>query len=657
METDSNLNSLISSGKEIDYMSKDFNSFKSSLVNYTKSYFSESYKDFSENSTGMMFIDLASYVGDVLSYYIDYQFKESFMQYASERKNIVTLANYLGYKIKTSVASTTNLEVFQIVPSKINNNGENEPDFKYALNIREGMEVTSRGGSSTKFRTLNPISFAENNQSSKTNISVYERDSFGQPTFYLLQKNVLASSGTRVTRTFNVGEAREFYELTLPETNILEIESVTDSSGNRYYEVPYLSQDTVLLDEPNDNKHNPISAVYADSVPYILRYIRTSRRFTTMVNVNNTMTLEFGAGTDKFDDEIVVPNLNNVGRTVSSSPNFETSIDPANFLKSDSYGSAPSNTTLTVNYYVGGGVESNVASNTLNQISNIDFADSTEYLEDNDRQILETIKNSLNVNNPEPALGGKSGETDDEIRLNGLASFSAQNRAVTRDDYVIRAYSMPAKFGSIAKAYVSKDGILDSKSQLNVIKNTFDDEVKVNPSGLNVVYGELNNPLAINMYVLSYDNNKNLVEPNEVVLKNLKTYMSKYRMLTDGLNITNAFIINFGINFEISVFHNFNKKQVLLECISSVSTMFDIDKISIAQPIELGEIELTLSTIAGVKSVISVEAVNLTVDDGNYSENEYDIKSATVGKTIYPSMDPSIFELKFPTKDVSGRVI
>ena len=248
-------------------------------------------------------------------------------------------------------------------------------------------------------------------------------------------------------------------------------------------------------------------------------------------------------------------------------------------------------------------------------------------------------------------------KTDDEIRLNGLASFSSQNRAVTRDDYVIRAYSMPAKFGSIAKAYVSKDGILDSKSQLNVIKNTFEDEVKVNPSGLNVVYGELNNPLAINMYVLSYDNNKRLTEPNEVVLKNLKTYMSKYRMLTDGLNITNAFIINFGINFEISVFHNYNKKQVLLECIDSVGRMFDIDKISIAQPIELGEIELTLSTISGVKSVISVEAVNLTVDDGDYSENEYDIKSAMVGKTIYPSMDPSIFELKFPKKDISGRVV
>ena len=212
---------------------------------------------------------------------------------------------------------------------------------------------------------------------------------------------------------------------------------------------------------------------------------------------------------------------------------------------------------------------------------------------------------------------------------------------------------MPSKFGSIAKAYVSKDGILDTQSQLNVIKNSFDDEVKLTPSGMNVVYGELNNPLAINMYILSYDNKKHLTEPNELVLKNLKTYISKYRMLTDGLNITNAFIINIGVNFEISVFHNYNKKQVILECISSISKILDIDKISISQPIEIGEIELSISKVSGVKSVIEVEVVNLTADDGDYSENEYDIKSAIVGKTLYPSMGPSIFELKYPEKDIT----
>lgn len=646
-----------SSSRDISYSGKDFSFFKQSLVEYAKSYFPSTYRDFSENSTGMMFIELASYVGDVLSYYIDHQFKEGFLQYASERKNIINLANYLGYRVKTSVASTTEIEIFQLVPSKINNNGVREPDLKYALTILEGMEITSSDGGTTPFRTLNQINFSENTQENPTEISVYERDSVGQPTFYLLRKTAIVSSGTLVTKTIVVGEASEFFEVTLSDKNIIEIQSVKDSSGNIYYEVPYLAQDTVAIEEPNDTKNNPITASYRESVPYILRYIKTSRRFTTIVNPDNTITLEFGAGTDKFDDEIIVPNLNNIGTTLNSSKNLDTAFDPSNFLKSDSYGTAPSNTQLTISYYVGGGVDSNVSSHTLNTISKIDFSDTTDYLTDSEQKILDTIKTSINVNNPLPATGGKSQETDEEIRLNGLASFSAQHRAVTRDDYVIRTLSMPAKFGSIAKAYVSKDGILDTQSQLSMFKSSLDERTKQNPLGINTVYGELNNPYSINLYVLSYNKSKKLVNPNELVLRNLKSYLSKYRMLTDGINITSAFIINFGVNFEISVFHNFNKKEVLLKCISEISSLFNIDKISIMEPLEIGEIELKLSDVDGVRSVISVEVVNLTTEDGNYSENEYDIGSATVGKTIYPSMDPSIFELKYPEKDIIGRVV
>ena len=298
-----------------------------------------------------------------------------------------------------------------------------------------------------------------------------------------------------------------------------------------------------------------------------------------------------------------------------------------------------------------------MAANQLNKVQNIKFQDSTEYLDPSEQASIDTIKTSIQVNNPLPATGGKSAETDEEIRQNGLASFSAQHRAVTRDDYVIRALSMPPKFGSIAKAYVSKDGILDTRTQTNIFKEAFSDEAKVTPNGMNIVYGELNNPLAINLYVLSYNGRNHLERPNELVLKNLKTYLSKYRILTDGLNITNAFVINFGINFEISIFENFNKKEVLVNCISELTEMHSTDKMSIMQPLEIGEIELTLSKISGVRSVIDVEIVNLTTEDGDYSENEYDIGPATVGKTVYPSMDPSIFELKFPNKDIVGRIV
>ena len=652
-----NYNSTTTGKKDINYTGKDFNSFRQNLLEYAKSYFSSTYKDFSENSTGTMFIELASYVGDVLSYYIDHQFKEGFMQYASERRNIINLANYLGYKPKTSTSATTEIEVFQLVPSKISSSGTTEPDYKYALTIQPGMEISSSDGRSATFRTVGSVNFNEDRPETQRTVSIYERDDTGQPTFYLLKKDVLASSGNLVTKTVSVGEPSEFYEVTLPDTNVIEIMSVEDSSGNIYYEVPYLAQDTVLIEEPNDSKNNPISSKYSDSVPYLLRYIRTSRRFTTIVNPDNTTTLEFGAGSDKFDDEIIVPSLDNVGRTLKTGGTFETAYDPANFLKSNSYGSAPANTTLTIKYYVGGGVESNVSANSLNTVTSIEFADSVDYLEVDERAIFDTVKSSVNVNNPSPALGGKSAETDEEIRQNGLASFASQHRAVTRDDYIIRALSMPSKFGSLAKVYVSKDGILDTQSQMNVFKTSMDGQPKVTPDGMNLVYGELNNPLAINMYVLSYDNDKKLVPPNELILKNLKSYLEKYRMLTDGINITNAFIINFGINFEISIFHNYNKKEVLVSSINAISEMFLIENMSIMQPIEIGEVELELSKVSGVKSVVSVEMVNLNVKDGNYSQNEYDIQSASVGKTVYPSMDPSIFELKFPEKDIVGRVV
>jgi hypothetical protein len=342
---------------------------------------------------------------------------------------------------------------------------------------------------------------------------------------------------------------------------------------------------------------------------------------------------------------------------MNSAKSLETGIDPSNFLKSNSYGSSPSNTTLLVKYYVGGGVSSNVSANTLNTIQSIKFQETTEYIDQSEQASIDTVKSSIQVNNPLPATGGKSAETDEEIRQNGLASFSSQHRAVTRDDYVIRTLSMPPKFGSIAKAYVSKDGILDTRSQTNIFKEAFTDEAKTTPTGMNIVYGELNNPLAINLYVLSYDKNNHLIRPNELILKNLKTYLSKYRILTDGINITNAFVINFGINFEISVFENFNKKEVLINCISELTDMYTTDKVSIMQPIEIGEIELKLTKVSGVRSVVDVEIVNLTTEDGNYSENEYDIKAATTGKTIYPSMDPSIFEIKFPKKDIIGRII
>ena len=231
---------------------------------------------------------------------------------------------------------------------------------------------------------------------------------------------------------------------------------------------------------------------------------------------------------------------------------------------------SPSNTTLVVEYYVGGGIDSNVSSNTLTNITKIEYGDQVEYLEPSERTILNTIKGSVKVNNNNPAMGGKGPESSEEIRRNALAYFSAQNRAVTREDYVIRAYSMPTKFGSIAKAFVSPDGILDTKTQFEFINNLGESTKKLSSNGLTNAYGEINNPFAINLYILSYDNNKNLVSPNELVYRNLRTYLGQYKLLTDGINITDAFVVNIGIDIEISVFQNYNNIEVLDSVLDSI---------------------------------------------------------------------------------------
>jgi hypothetical protein len=644
-------------GKDINYLSRDFNSFKTNLVQYIKSYYPGSYSDFSENSTGMMFVELTAYVGDVLSYYIDYQFKEGFLQFASERKNIMTLANYLGYRPKPAVPASTNVEIMHIVPARLDNKGKNIPDMRYALNIEPGLEVRSNDNADVVFRTTQATSFAENSPDSPLTIKVFERDTSGQPVYYLLKKIAHASSGTLIRKKIQVGEASPFYEIELGEENVLEILSVTDSDGNAYYQVPYLAQSTVLIEEPNNERNSPLYSRYATSVPYILKYIKTSRRYVVHTNTDNSTTLEFGKGDDKIDDEIIIPRMSNVGRTMNENRSvMDMGYDPSNFLKTDSYGEAPANTELTIDYYIGGGATSNVASNTLNTISLVKYTETSEYLNQSERSVLEGIKNSLKVNNPEPARGGKGSESDEEIRLKGLSSFPAQLRAVTRDDYVVRAYSMPSKFGSVAKAFVTKDGILDTNSQLDVIKNN-ETENDVTPESINRVYGEINNPFAINMYILSYDADKKLTEPNDLVFKNLTNYISQYRMLTDGINITNAFVINIGIYFEISVLHNFNQKEVLDTCLVELTDYFEIDNWQISQPIELSSIEIMISKINGVRTVGSMRVVNLTSNDGNYSANEYDIEAATINKILYPSMDPSIFEVKFPSRDIVGRVV
>ena len=662
-------------GKDIKYLNKDFTSFKDNLVEFAKTYFPKSYNDFNDASPGMMFIEMASYVGDVLSYYVDDTLKESLITYAEDKRSLIALAQYLGYKPKVSSPAITTLSVYQLVPS-VGSGVNNVPDSKYYLKIKEGMKIIST--TDVEFRTTDIVDF---NEDYNREITVYQRSTTtGEPTFYLVKKIVQAISAIQNEVTIDFGDYNPFQSITLSENNIVQIYDVRDSNGNKYYEVPYLGQEMVFIDYPNTEVNDSELTQFKTSVPYILKTIKTPRRFTVKINQDNSTTIQFGAGDANAYDEQLIPNLKNVGLGLPNSiSRLEESFDPTNFLKTKSYGTSPSNTSITVKYFIGGGVDSNVPKGTLIQINQIEYEDDISLFNSAELATYFSIKNSVAVDNEIPATGGRGAETVEEIRQNALANFGAQNRAVTAKDYQVRVLSMPAKYGSIAKAYATADGSLDNNSPSSILASPnhlqeFTDLVmrfvnlpdaqeptrqSIQQDITNFLVGkesngnEKNNPFAINLYLLGYDYEGKLTNINIAVKENLKTYLNEYRILTDGVNINDGFVINIGIDFEIITFDNYNKSEVLTTCITELKNYFSIDNWTFNQTINLSEVELLLANVEGVSSVPMLKVTNKC--GGRYSSNAYNIDAATKGKVVYPSLDPSVFEIKFPDSDIKGR--
>jgi hypothetical protein len=616
------------------------------------------YKD-NESSPGMMFIEMASYIGDSLSYYIDDTLKESLMVHAEDIENVIALSQYLGYTPKVTSPAITTLSVYQLVPS-IGTGVDNTIDTKFLLTIRDGMQIESTSG--VKFITQDVVDFSD---STDRELTLYERDSIsGEPSFYLVKKYVNAISAEVKTKEVTFGSYQAFQTIPIDDTNVIDIYDARDSNGNKYYEVPYLGQEMVFVDYPNSENNDPDLYQFKTTVPYILKTIKTAKRFVRKVNSNSTTTIQFGAGDPSANDEQLIPNLKNVGLGLPNSINrLEASFDPTNFLHTKTYGSSPSNTSITIKYLVGGGVASNVGKGTLTRITGIQFEEDTQLFTDTERGIYNSTKSSIAVDNEIPATGGRDGETIEEIRQNALANFGSQNRAVTAKDYQIRVLAMPAKFGGVAKAYATADGTLDNNSPSAILSspaalNEFTDlvmsfvnkpdneesdrrsvqtEIRDFLVGKTSNDNETNNPFAINLYLLGYDSSGKLSELNRAVKENLKTYLAEFKVLTDGVNIL----------------RNYNNSEVLANCIQELKDYFNIDNWTFNNTINLSELELIVANVDGVSSVPKMEIVNKC--GGQYSTNSYNILAATKDKVIYPSLDPSVFEIKFPDVDIKGR--
>ena len=619
--------------KDVKYLNKDFNQFRKNLIEFTKQYFPNQYTDFNESSPGMLFVELAAYVGDVLSFYTDTNLKESILSQAQERGNIINLANMLGYKPMNSVSAQVKLNVFQLIPAK-GSGVNNKPNYDFALSIAPGLVVKQEVGSA-EFRTIDVVDFNLSSSISPTEVTIYEvYPSTNEPVYYLLKKQAQAISGNKKTKTFKFESAKSYDKIVLPESNIIEIISVTEADGDNWTEVPYLAQDTIFEEVLNVKENDPDTYQYRDSSPYLLKMKKVAKRFITRLRSDNKIELQFGSGVSDNNDEEIIPNPSNVGNGLERlRKNVNVDIDPSNFLYTKAYGEAPSNTTLTVTYTIGNGISDNIDSNTIKKIDFIEFNDDPNAT--TSQSMMNFVKSSVTINNDTPARGGKSADSLQDIKNNAASNFATQNRLVTKQDYIVRSYSMPSKFGSVAKSYIVPD---DQISQ-NDLEDT-----------------RIPNPLAMNLYVLGFNSSKQLSPLNTAVKNNLKTYLDYYRILTDAVNIKDAFIINFGIDFEITVLPNYNSNEVLLKCIDTLQVYFNIDKWQINQPIIKSEVMNTLANTDGVQSVVGLEFKNLYDTNQRYSGNIYDFITSTRQGIIYPSLDPSIFELKFPKKDIKGKV-
>jgi len=523
----------------------------------------------------------------------------------------------MGYRPKASYASNTIVDIFQLVPSVISGS-ITYPDYQtYGLIIPSNTTLTSVS-TGTKFLTTQQIDFTDTGSTEIT---------FVDSNYYLFKKSVPAISAEIKETTINVGANQKFATSNVIDTNILQVLNVTSSDGNFWYEVPYLAQSSIYVTGNN-------STSGSDGVPYLLQLQRVPRRYVSRILSDNTLQLEFGAGlTSAKTDSQIVPTPSNIqAGAVPGISDLTSNYNEASVFFTQEYGLIPSG-SLTVKYLVGGGITSNVPANDLTVIDN-----SSAYFKNAPGPLSSSILASVASSNPIPSSGGRNGDTTEEIRQNALYAYSTQLRAVTKEDYIVRAMSMPSDYGTVAKAYISQD-LYKSPSQT----------VAVIPQ---------NNPLALDLYILSYNSNKQLTQASATLKDNLVTYINQYRMVTDAINIKDAYYINIGVNFDIIVLSGYSNKDVLTNCINVVKDHFNIDNWQINQPIILSDIISKLLQVRGVQSVVKLEIVNKQDSTGTtYSQYGYDIAGATRNGNVYPSMDPAVFEVRYPDTDIQGRVV
>jgi len=680
----------------VNYLNKDFGALKESLMNYAKSYFPDTYRDFNETSPGMMLLEMNAYVGDVLSFYIDQQYREMLLPLAEERRNIITMAKMFGYKVKPIVPAyvdltfTSNVSVLSGNVSKV--------DYDNASVFDPGISIVSSTNSNTTFVTLEPIDFKI--EQDDDNNTIGTTDDIGLASTFTLSRTVKAVSATEKTITFQVGVPEKFKTLTIPDTNVIDIISCVDSNNNEWYEVDFLAQDkapiqTHYTDDINrdsayvDNQDGLLSST---AVPYSLTYAITPKRFTRETNQDNTTSLVFGNGVLK-DGQLVDEgfiDMEQVGIIIpGQTSDLNQAIDPLLGNEYSTLGETPNNTTLTITYRVGGGINSNVPSGDLTTLP-------TTITPAAGASTLTTVTNN------QPARGGKDEEDTIEIKEKAKAFFSTQNRCVTKEDYEARVLNIPAKFGNIAKVYVTRnvEGDTSSNEEFQQSLQALNNSISSFGNALNAFQGQIGdgdasdeekleaaisyamdifpqiqssilnnyssvvsdyNPTifdlsAINIYVLGYNNSKHLVgNPHSVSLEttdnlpvtltaNIKKYLENFKIMTDTITINDGYIVNFGVFFDVIAEKYADKQRVKLDCIQRIKDYFRIEKMQFNQPIYKSQLEFELMGVEGVRSI---GHITITQDNDYFIPNN-------AGENIVPPTFSYLFSPEGDGVDLDG---
>ena len=594
----------ITSNRDINYLSKDFDSIKSDLMDYVKRHFPSDWRDFNDASGGMALLELIAYVGDILSFNIDRQVNEAYINRAVELKNIVSLAQNFGYKPKNNTPAIVNISL--------------SADFTESTSaetlfvLKKGATILTNYEPVVSFETLSDVDF-----SNPSNRIV--KSSGG--TTQVSVSGVSAVAGISKVFRYRANDPIKFLKVTLPESNINEVMSVSASDGSEYFEVDNLARDTIFVGDVNTDNSSTSDA------GYIMRLKRVPKRFVVERDPTGLTSIRFGPGVLMEADADVIPNPNDfvLPPTLRGSPSgfAPAAIDSTNFLKTKSLGVAPQNTDVVINYRAGGGVATNVGANTLTRVVNKQLVFATPNLESLQPIVTTNISNSLASSNGEQASGGEQAETVASIRENAVYNMGSQLRCVTLQDYQARIMSMPSQFGSVFRSFVRKDP---------------------------------NNSMGVELFIVTRNSEQQLTLSSGVIKNNIETYIKNFKSFSDTIKISNGRIINIGVDFTIVPKANVNAQEALMECILVLQRLLDISRTNFNDSIVIPDLQARLQSLQKILAVPNLKIVNKTVTVGSrvYSGAEFNINANTSSGILKLPVD-AVWEMKYPNFDIIGR--